>query len=239
MADFSYIKNNVEAVLGKLAEIAGGQGRDVPTLVAVTKSATDEEVLALAALGIRDMAENRPQMLAARQDLLMNAGYTDVRMHEIGNLQTNKVRLVLPRAHLIHSLGSDRLAEEMEREAEKLGMKVPVLLEINSGCEESKGGIYPVDALAFASWISDFQHLSLRGVMTMAPVVADPEEERPYFRLTRELFEKIGEKVGYDTENPILSMGMSDSYAVAAEEGSTLVRVGRRLFMKEEETYHV
>lgn len=232
MQNFGYIHDNLDAVREDIETLAAKLGRSPATLVAVTKSATDEEVLALAALGVSDMAENRPQMLIARQDLLLANGFSP-RMHEIGNLQTNKVKSVLPRAALIHSVGSDNLAEEIEKQAEKLGMKVPVLLEINSGCEENKGGIYPVDAKAFAGWIKDFPHISLQGVMTMAPAVSDPEEERPYFSLTRRLFEEIGEKVGYDTDKPILSMGMSDSYRVAIEEGSTLVRIGRRLFKNE------
>ncbi len=232
MQKYGYVKDNLDAVREDLETLAARFGRTPATLVAVTKSATDEEVLALAALGVGDMAENRPQMLTARQDLLAANGFTP-RMHEIGNLQTNKVKSILTRTALIHSLGSDNLAEEIERQAEKQGITVPVLIEINSGCEENKGGIYPVDAKAFAAWIKDFGHLSLRGVMTMAPAVSDPEEERPYFTLTRRLFEEIGETVGYDTDAPILSMGMSDSYRVAIEEGSTLVRIGRRLFKNE------
>lgn len=231
MTEYSYIQDNTDAVREDLERLAAKAGRDAATLVAVTKSATDEEVLALAALGVQDMAENRPQMLIQRQDLLSANGFAP-RMHEIGNLQTNKVKSILGRTALIHSLGSDTLAEEIEKQAEKRKIKVPVLLEVNSGCEENKGGIYPVDAKAFAGWLKDFPHISLCGLMTMAPVVSDPEEERPYFTLTRRLFEEIGEKIGYDTDSPILSMGMSDSYRVAVEEGSTLVRIGRRLFMK-------
>ncbi len=232
MQEYQYIKDNLDAVREDLEKLAAKQGRSVATLVAVTKSATDEEVLAFASLGVTDMAENRPQMLIQRQDLLAASGFTP-RMHEIGNLQTNKVKSILQRTALIHSVGTDTLVEEIEKQAAKLNIKVPVLIEVNSGCEESKGGIYPVDAKAFAGWLKDFEHISLQGLMTMAPVVSDPEEERPYFTLTRRLFEEIGEKVGYDTQTPILSMGMSDSYRVAVEEGSTLVRIGRRLFKNE------
>lgn len=214
---------------GALAEIAAARGTPPPTLVAVTKSATDGELLALAALGTADMAENRPQEVVRRKRLLEDAGYT-VRMHEIGHLQSNKVKSILPVTYMIHSLSSLSLAEEIERRAAALSLRIPVLLEINSAKEESKSGIFPEDALAFYERVRKLPHLALCGVMTMGPA-CDAETLRPYFRLTKKIYDSIGERYGYETETPVLSMGMSDSFRTAAEEGSTLVRIGRRLFV--------
>ncbi len=229
MESFSYLRKNLEAVNDTI--LRHGAGRDDKvTLVAVTKSASDEELLALAALGVCDMAENRPQEVLRRKRLLDGAGY-DVRMHEIGHLQTNKVKSILPVTAMIHSLSSLPLAEEIERRAAVLGIRMPVLIEINSAKEESKSGIDPEDALRFYEAVRGFSHLSLCGVMTMGPYSEDPEASRPYFRITKKIFDTIGEQYGYDTDSPVLSMGMSDSYGVAVEEGSTLVRVGRRLFV--------
>jgi len=199
------------------------------TLVAVTKSGTDEELCALVEAGADSIGENRPGELARRGKLLMERGLNPA-LHEIGNLQRNKVKLIIENASLIHSLGSLSLAEEIERQASKVGRRVPVLIEINSGREENKGGIMPEQAESFLLSLRSFEHLSVEGLMTMGPV-CEPEEARRYFRLTREIFDRLGERYGYDGEG-ILSMGMSDSYRVAIEEGSTLVRVGRRLFTK-------
>lgn len=229
MEPYAYLSENLAAVKDTIARHSGGR-RDPVTLVAVTKSASDEELLALAALGVHDMAENRPQEVLRRKRLLDDAGYA-VRMHEIGHLQTNKVKSILPVTAMIHSLSSLPLAEEIERRAAALGITMPVLVEINSAKEESKSGIYPEDALRFYDAVRGFSHLKMCGVMTMGPVTEDPEAIRPYFRLTKKIFDTIGEQYGYETDSPVLSMGMSDSYGVAVEEGSTLVRVGRRLFV--------
>ncbi len=229
MEPYAYLSENLAAVKDTIARHSGGR-RDPVTLVAVTKSASDEELLALAALGVHDMAENRPQEVLRRKRLLDDAGYA-VRMHEIGHLQTNKVKSILPVTAMIHSLSSLPLAEEIERRAAALGIAMPVLVEINSAKEENKSGIYPEDALRFYDAVRGFSHLKMCGIMTMGPVTEDPEAIRPYFRLTKKIFDTIGEQYGYETDSPVLSMGMSDSYGVAVEEGSTLVRVGRRLFV--------
>lgn len=229
MESYSYLRENLDAVKDTVLRHGAGRG-DKVTIVAVTKSASDEELLALAALGVCDMAENRPQEVLRRKRLLDEAGYA-VRMHEIGHLQTNKVKSILPVTAMIHSLSSLPLAEEIERRAAALGIRMPVLIEINSAKEESKSGIFPEDAPRFYESVRPFPHLALCGVMTMGPLTEDPEAIRPYFRMTKKIFDTIGEQYGYDTDAPVLSMGMSDSYGVAVEEGSTLVRVGRRLFV--------
>ena len=227
--DFGYIQKNFSELSREIRELSDKYGREI-TLVSVTKSGSDEELCALAAAGALDIGENRPGELRRRGDLLKERGYTPA-LHEIGNLQRNKVKLIIESVSLIHSLDNLALAKEIDKQAERVGRTVPVLIEINSAREEQKDGVTPEAAEEFLKEVKKFPHLSVRGLMTMGPVFDDPEEIRPYFRLTRELFVRLNETCGFEGEG-ILSMGMSDSYRVAIEEGSTLVRVGRRLFNK-------
>ena len=177
-----------------------------------------------------DLGENRPQSLCQRGELLRDRGH-EPRLHEIGNLQRNKVKYIAERVALIHSLDSIELAAEINKQAERHGRRIPVLIEINSGREEAKGGIMPEEAEDFFLEVRKFAGLAVSGLMTMGPALDDAEDMRPYFRLTKEIFEKIKNRYGFEGDG-ILSMGMSDSYAVAIEEGATLVRVGRKLFYK-------
>lgn len=229
MGNYNYIKRNFEELSEEIDFLAKKAGREV-TLVAVTKSGSDEELLALAKAGAKDIGENRPQELHRRGALLFEAGYSP-KLHEIGNLQRNKVKQIIENVALIHSLDSLSLAKEIERQAERVQRRVPVLIEINSGREENKGGIMPECAEEFYKSMREFKNIDVYGIMTMGPALDSPEELRPYFRLTKEIFDRIKNSYGFIGEG-ILSMGMSDSYKVAIEEGSTLVRVGRRLFVK-------
>lgn len=227
MDNYGYIKENFDALSLEIAEYGKRYGRRI-TLVSVTKSGTDEELVALCRAGASDIGENRPGELARRGALLREAGLTPT-LHEIGNLQRNKVKLIIENVALIHSLDSLSLAEEINKQAAKCGRRVPVLIEINSGREENKGGILPECAEEFFLKVRELPNLSVAGLMTMGPVCTEPEDSRKYFRLTYELYRELSDKYGFEGEG-ILSMGMSDSYKVAIEEGSTLVRVGRRLF---------
>lgn len=228
MCNFEYIKNNLHDLTCEIEKLSGG--RKI-TLVSVTKSGSDDELIALAAAGACDIGENRPQELKRRGDLLRDAGYTP-RLHEIGNLQRNKVKMIAENVSLIHSLDSIELAAEIDRQAKKFNRVIPVLIEINSAEESQKGGILPEDAISFCKSLSEFDNIAVSGLMTMGPVCDEPEEIRPYFHRTKELFDKMKAQ-GLFVGEGILSMGMSDSYRVAIEEGSTLVRVGRRLFIKD------
>ena len=223
---FDYIKRNVDSLKEEIKTLEKKYGREI-TLVAVTKSGSDEELIALMECPVTDIGENRPQELRRRGDLLHSAGHSP-KLHEIGNLQRNKVKMIIEDVTLIHSLDSLPLAEEIDKQARKVGRVVDVLVEINSAEEEQKGGIMPDDAEEFITELARYENIRVRGLMTMGPVVDDPEELRPYFRLTRELYDRLNRR--FDFNGGILSMGMSDSYAVAIEEGATLVRVGRKLF---------
>lgn len=226
MENFDYVKDNYLALKKEIAILAGQAGREV-TLVAVTKSGSDEELVALADAGVSDIGENRPGELHRRGELLLSRGYSPA-LHEIGNLQRNKVKLIIDRVELIHSLDSLPLAEEIDKQAKKAGRRVKVLIEINSAREDQKGGVMPEEAEEFYLSIKDMEGIEVVGLMTMGPVCEDPEDMRPYFRETKELFDRLNRMP--DFNGKILSMGMSDSYAVAIEEGATLVRVGRKLF---------
>ena len=229
MNEFDYIRRNYLSLCEELNTIAEKSGCKSPTLVCVTKSGTDDELLALAAAGASDIGENRPGEVKRRGEILRGAGFSP-KMHEIGSLQTNKIKLIADTVHLVHSLDSHHLAKELDKRALASGRKIPVLVEINSAREEQKGGILPEAAEEFIASLVEYKNLSLKGLMTMGPLSDEGEALRPYFRLTKKLFDSLSKY--YDTEKPILSMGMSDSYKVAIEEGSTLVRVGRRLFIK-------
>jgi pyridoxal phosphate enzyme (YggS family) len=230
MSDLSYIGENYLALKDEIERISHRVGTQTPTLVCVTKSGSDEELVALVRAGAHEIGENRPQELIRRGALLGEQGLFP-RLHEIGHLQTNKAGKVLKVAHLIHSVGSLSLARELSRVGAQSGTSAKILLELNSGREESKSGVLPEEAFAFFESVRALPNLSILGWMTMGPNV-EGEEIRPYFRQTKAIFDTVATRYGYDTETPILSMGMSDSFGVAIEEGSTLVRVGRRLFLK-------
>ena len=228
--DFSYVKRNYDELSGEISYLCTKYSSAPVTLVSVTKSATDGEVIELCRSGAYDIGENRPQMLMARHELLSSAGLFP-NFHAIGSIQRNKARTVVGLSSLIHSLDSIRLAEALNKEAQKCAKTVSVLIEINSAEEEAKGGILPRDAERFFIEMKKFESLSVAGIMTMGPVCERPEDIRPYFRLTKNIYDDINSRYGF-SGGGILSMGMSDSYRIAIEEGSTLVRVGRRLFIK-------
>ena len=230
MEDLSYIKRNYEALQNEISDLSARIGVKVPTLVCVTKSGSDEELVELVRAGAVDLGENRPGEVKRRFELLKDAGL-DVRMHEIGTLQRNKIKLVAPVTAMIHSVDSKKLAEDIGRHAGLHGRTIPVLIEVNSAEEENKSGVFPGDTEALLSSVLEIPNIKVCGLMTMGPVSENAEDLRKYFRLTKKLFDTLGEKYGFG-DSPILSMGMSDSYRVAIEEGSTLVRVGRKLFIK-------
>lgn len=227
MNNYAYIKRNLERITASLADAAARSGNPVPELVAVTKSATPDQVLALAECGIPCMAENRVQLLRERKELLRGRGQA---FDLIGSLQTNKVKHVVGEVRLIQSLDSLRLAEEINRIAEKRGVTVSVLVEINSAREAAKGGIPPEETERFLAALADYGAVRPVGLMTMGPASRDPEALRACFRETRARFVALSASGAFKTDAPVLSMGMSESYIIAAEEGATMVRVGRAIF---------
>lgn len=225
-----HIKDNYDALCREIDEAVNKRGGGAVKLVSVTKSGTDEELLSLVEAGAADIGENRPQELVRRGELLRTNGFAP-KLHEIGNLQKNKVRHIIESVYMIHSVDSLELAREIDKRAKAIGRRVPILIEVNSGREEAKGGVMPEDAEALFLEVRELDSLIVSGLMTMGPVTDDPENLRPYFRSTRELFDHLNTEYGFEGE-PTLSMGMSDNFRVAIEEGSTLVRVGSRIFKK-------
>ena len=184
-------------------------------------------------LHVHDVGENRVQQLLERWDSLDREG---LRIHFIGKLQSNKVKYIIDKVCMIHSLDSSSLAREIERQAAKHGLVMDVLVEINSGREENKSGLDPLEVEEFCKSLGDFPHIRLRGFMTMAPRCENAEQYRVYFGETYRLCQEIWTEKLQRTDKPILSMGMSESFEPAIEEGSSIVRVGRALFAEPTET---
>lgn len=222
----SRIAANLEEVRERIARAARRAGRDPAevTIVCVTKTFPAEVVRAVVAAGLADIGENRVQEAEAKRAQL---GDLEARWHLVGHLQRNKAGRALELFDRIHSVDSLDLAAALERRASRI---VPVLLEVNVGEEGTKFGFPPrAEVLcAAAETILALPHLRLEGLMTVAPFVPDPEEVRPVFRRLRALYEELGARY---PEAPWghLSMGMTDDYAVAVEEGATMVRLGRAL----------
>ncbi|GCE19390.1 YggS family pyridoxal phosphate-dependent enzyme [Dictyobacter kobayashii] len=228
------IAENIARVRARIAESAQRVGRapqDV-TLVAVSKTKPLDYVKIAYNLGIRDFGENRVQEALEKRAAFCPS---DLHWHMIGHLQTNKAQKVFGSFSCIHSIDSLHVAEALQRAAEKksqaapMDMRQPVLLQVNVSGEASKEGMTPEETPAIARQILAFSHLDVQGLMTVAPLVDDPETVRPVFRSLRQLRDRLRDEVG-DVSWDQLSMGMTDDYAVAIEEGATIVRVGRAIF---------
>ena len=231
MTALSYVDQNLAAIRARIDAAAQKNGGREVTLLAAVKYTDTEHINYLHGLGVNDIGENRVQQLLEHWEALDR---TNLRVHFIGTLQKNKVKYIIDKVSMIHSLDSLSLAAEIEKQAAKHGIVMDVLVEINSGMEENKSGISPDDAAAFCQEIGQFPHLNLRGFMTMAPKCEKNEEYRKYFRKTSQLCLDIWQKTLHNIGRPILSMGMSDSFEVAIEEGADIVRVGRALFAPHE-----
>lgn len=217
----------VEDKIQKACERSGRNREDV-TLIAVSKTKPIEMLQEAYNLGVRIFGENKVQELTEKYELLPK----DIQWHLIGHLQTNKVKYIVDKVELIHSVDSLKLAETIEKEAAKKGCIVRILVEVNVAEEESKFGIKVEDVLPFMEKISNFSHIKVEGLMTIAPFVENPEENRMIFSKLRQLSVDINAKNIDNVNVSILSMGMTNDYEVAIEEGATFVRVGTGIFGK-------
>ncbi|HIS03654.1 MAG TPA: YggS family pyridoxal phosphate-dependent enzyme [Candidatus Pullichristensenella avicola] len=195
-------------------------------ICAVTKTVDVETINLACALGVRIIGENRVQEIAAKAERL-DPGLT---RHMIGRLQLNKVKQVLPLVDMIQSLDRRELLEEIDRRAQALGKPMPVLVQVNIAREAQKAGVLEEDLEAFVRLAASRKGVRVEGLMAIMPLVADPEQVRPYFRRMREWFDRLREQAIPGAQMRILSMGMSADCLVAAEEGATMVRPGRALF---------
>lgn len=214
------VRERIEAACARARRAADGV-----TLVAVTKTVPVEVAALLPGLGVRDLGESRPQELWRKAAALPGASW-----HLIGHLQRNKVERTLPLVAMIHSGDSLRLLSELDEEAGREGRTLDVLLEVNASREASKHGFSPQEVPLLGPAIDKLRHLRVRGLMAMAAYEADPERCRPTFALVRELRDRLRGSVGPRHPLDHLSMGMSNDFEVAIEEGATLVRLGTVLF---------
>ena len=219
------IKDNLQFLEERLQIAAAKRGvsaEDI-TLIAVTKTVSSEMVRAAWDLGVTDFGENRVQDALPKIQALP----ADLRWHFIGHLQTNKVKSVLPAFKLIHSLDSLKLARVLQNEGEKQKQIVHALVQVNIGSEESKSGFSFEEALPAIEEMAAFDALKIEGLMAIAPFTADPESVRPLFRRLFELYSSIKVK---GVEMKYLSMGMSNDFEVAVEEGANMIRLGTSIF---------
>ncbi len=227
------VKRNLEDIRRRieLASNRAGRSPEEITLVVVTKGRGREEIKEAINCGISDIGENRIQeALLKYEGRRMRGEGRGTRWHMIGHLQTNKVKEAVRIFDLIQSVDSLRLAEAISNEAGKIHKQQDILLEVKTSPEESKFGLKPEDASVVFQKIAQLPHLKIKGLMTIAPFTDNPETSRPYFKMLRELSEKIDWRLGTGDWRPILSMGMSNDFEIAIEEGSTMVRLGRAIF---------
>lgn len=222
------LKKNFEEVEAKIQAAcdSAGRKREEVTLIAVSKTKPVELLQEAYDLGNRIFGENKVQEIVDKYDQLPN----DISWHMIGHLQRNKVKYIIDKAAMIHSVDSLRLAEAIEKEAAKKGITADILIEVNVAKEDTKFGVMPEDAGGLVLQVSKLPHIRVRGLMTIAPFVENPEENRIYFRRLRNLAVDIGENKSDNVTMSVLSMGMTNDYEIAIEEGATMIRVGTGLF---------
>ena len=218
---YNEVKKHVEEACKRV----GRDPREV-TVIAVSKTKPLEMVEELRKEKVLDFGENKVQEI---RDKYANISWP-VRWHLIGHLQTNKIKYIVDKVALIHSVDSLHLAKQIEKEAVKKGVDAQILVQVNIAQEDTKFGIDGPEVMSLVEEISKFPHIHIRGLMTSAPFVANPEENRCYFKKLHKLFVDIREKNIDNVSMDILSMGMTNDYEVAIEEGATMVRVGTGIF---------
>ena len=224
----SYIVENYQKVEQRVSAacVRAGRARAEVTLIAVSKTKPMEDIQALIDYGVTNFGENKVQEMCAKEEILQKG----LSWHMIGHLQRNKVKYLMGKTCLIQSVDSLRLAQEIQKEAAKADIICPVLMEINIGSEESKGGIDIDEAEVLARQIADMPNLKLKGLMCIAPFVDNAEKNREHFRRMREKRDELAALTIPGTDIRELSMGMTGDFEVAIEEGATLVRVGTAIF---------
>lgn len=221
------ISNRIHEVRRCILDAAKRAGRDEKeiTLVAVSKTQPAEVLVGAYNQGIKIFGENKVQELIEKYPALENVSW-----HLVGHLQKNKVKYIVDKVSLIHSLDSVELAEEINKRAKAFGKAVNVLIQINIGKEETKSGIYEEDLEDFTEKLSEYDGIRILGIMAIPPASENPEDSRKYFRRMRELFEKLKDKKHDNFDIKYLSMGMTNDFEIAIEEGANIVRVGTGIF---------
>lgn len=212
------IKENVRKILGELPEGV--------KLVGAAKTRTPEEILEAIDAGLEIVGENYVQEAERAYQVVGDKA----KWHMIGHLQSNKAKKAVKVFDMIETVDSIKLARALDKACAKEGKMMEILIEVNSGEEPQKAGVMPDEAISLVKEISELEHLKIMGLMTMGPFTGDPEDARPYFQKTRKIFEEIKELDIPGVEMQYLSMGMSNSYKVALEEGANMVRIGTKIF---------
>ena len=222
------VRENIALVQENIENACRNAGRnfDEVTLIAVSKTKPVEMLWEAYRAGVRDFGENRALELLDKYEVMPK----DIHWHMIGHLQRNKVKYIVDKVVLIHSVDSLRLAQEISREAVKKNLTVSVLIEVNVADEESKFGVSAEDTLPLVRQIALLPGIRIKGLMTIAPYVENSEENRQYFKILRQLAVDITRKNIDNVSMTVLSMGMTGDYEVAVEEGASLVRVGTGIF---------
>ena len=223
------ITQNIEEIRGRMAQAAVRSGRkpeDV-LLIAVTKLHEPDEIEEAIAAGVTDIAENKVQEIQKKFDQI----HSPVNWHLIGHLQTNKVKYIIDKVVMIHSVDSVHLAQESDKRAAAAGKNMDVLLQVNAAHEESKFGLDPKDVpQVFREILDSCPNVKIRGLMHIAPWSEDPEEIRPYFKEVKDLFDTLAAVEHPNADFKYLSMGMSHDFETAIEEGANIIRVGTSIF---------
>ncbi len=222
------VKDNLKKVQENICRVCERVGRDPKevNLVAVSKKKPLSDIEELLLEGQMEYGENYVQELCEKYEKISRP----VHWHMIGHLQTNKVKYIIDKTVLIHSVDSLHLAGQIEKEAVKKGVEADILIQVNVAQEDTKFGLDKEEVIGLVKEISLLPHVHIKGLMTSAPLVGDPEENRSVFRKLHELFIDIGKKNIDNVSMDILSMGMTNDYEVAIEEGATMVRVGTAIF---------
>ncbi len=226
--EFVDISLNIKSLNDKINSILDETGRTINdiTVIAVTKTVDLDRVQAAVKAGCLNLGENRVQELIEKYDNL-NEG---VNWHMIGRLQTNKVKYIVDKVSLIHSVDRLKLGKEIDRQASKIGRVVPVLVQVNASKESTKAGIDPLDTIDFVNELSRLQNLKVMGLMTIGPNTDNKEDIRSSFRRVKSLFDELKKSNINNIETRYLSMGMSKDFDIALMEGSNMIRVGTTIF---------
>lgn len=219
--NIEHVRENIDKACKKV-----GRSVDEVTLIAVSKTKPYTDIEEALKSGTLDYGENKVQEMCEKYEILPK----NIRWHMIGHLQRNKVKYLVGKTELIHSVDSIRLAEQIEKEYAKKGETANILIEVNMAQEESKFGITSQETEELIRKISTFEHIRIKGLMTIAPYTDNPETNRVYFRQMKKLSVDIRDKNIDNVSMDVLSMGMTGDYQVAIEEGSTMVRVGTGIF---------
>mgnify|MGYP001443791936 FL=1 len=230
----SLIKENIEVIRKRIEKAAIKAGRNPSDikLIAVTKNVEPQNIIEAIEAGVVDFGENRVQELLNKANIIEEKSDKNIKWHMIGHLQTNKVKYIVDKITMIHSLDSLKLAQEIDRKAQKLGKTIDVLIQVNIAEEVTKFGLKKYEVLDFVQMAGSLKNIKVKGLMTIAPFAENPEQVRFVFSGLRKIFIDICRKNINNIDMKYLSMGMSNDFEIAIEEGANIVRIGTAIFGK-------